>query len=123
MLYNIAGITVENVGTQIVKQANFASAKAGTLRITVAPKLPVLGSLSQLTGGAVPSLDSIKYVSTGIALQIELPNSSAASSVGAAVLGKTFPGPKARTGVGTPFALAFVLIGAAIVVKRYALAK
>ena len=122
MLYNIAGITVENVGTQIVKTANFASAKAGTLRITVAPKLPVLGSLSQLTGGAVPSLDSIKYASTGIALQIELPNSSAASSMGA-VLGKTFSGPKARTGVGTPFAIAFVLIGAAIVVKRYALAK
>jgi hypothetical protein len=123
MLYNIAGITVENVGTQIVKQANFASAKAGTLKITVAPKLPVLGSLSQLTGGAVPSLDSIKYVSTGIALQIELPNSSAMSAMGATVLPVHFGGPKARTGVGTPFALAFILIGAAIIVKRYALVK
>jgi hypothetical protein len=123
MLYNIAGITVENVGTQIVKQANFASAKAGTLKITVAPKLPVLGSLSSLAGGAVPSLDSIKYVSTGIALQIELPNSSAMSAMGATVLPVHFNTPHARTGVGTPFALAFILIGAAILVKRYALAK
>jgi hypothetical protein len=122
MLYNIAGISVENVGTQVVKEATFASAKAGTLRITVEPKLPVLGSLSQLTSGAVPSLDSVKYASMGVKLSIELPNSSAMSAMGA-VLPVQFKTPHARTGVGTPFALAFILIGAAIVVKRYALAK
>jgi len=65
----------------------------------------------------------VKYVPSGIVLSIEAPNSSAASGVGARVLSKTFPGPRATTGVGTPFAIAFVLVGAAVLVKRFALAK
>jgi hypothetical protein len=129
MLYKIAGISVENVGTSIVKTASFASAKAGTLRITVAPQIPVLTDLvSSLTSGTAGAsalnLNAVKYVPSGIALSLELPNSSAASGVGnPQVLGKTFSGPKARTGVGTPFAIAFVLIGAAVLVKRFALTK
>jgi len=128
MLYKIAGISVENVGTSIVKTASFASAKAGTMRITVAPQIPVLSDLlSSLNSGTAAAsalnLNAVKYVPSGIVLSLELPNSSAASGVGAKVLGKTFPGPKARTGVGTPFAIAFVLIGAAVLVKRFALAK
>ena len=128
MLYKIAGISFENVGTSIVKTASFASAKAGTMRITVAPQIPVLSDLlSSLNSGTAAAsalnLNAVKYVPSGIVLSLELPNSSAASGVGAKVLGKTFPGPKARTGVGTPFAIAFVLIGAAVLVKRFALAK
>jgi hypothetical protein len=128
MLYKIAGISVENVGTSLVKTASFASAKAGTLKITVAPQIPVLGDLlTSLTSGTAAAsalnLNAVKYVPSGIVLSIEAPNASAASGIGARVLSKTFPGPKARTGVGTPFAIAFVLIGAAVLVKRFALAK
>ncbi|MGZ4206503.1 MAG: hypothetical protein ACXVQ6_01235 [Actinomycetota bacterium] len=129
MLYNIAGITVENVGTSIQKSATLASAKAGTLKITVAPKIPVLGDLvNQVTNAAsTQSLDfnAVKYVSSGIVLSIEAPNASAFSAMGD-VHGVTCTvvcTPHARTGVGTPFAVAFILIGAAILVKRFALAK
>jgi hypothetical protein len=127
LLQNILNIKVESVTPQLVKTASFASAKAGTLKITVAPQIPVLtdllGSLTAGTAGtSALNLNAVKYVPSGIALSIELPNASAASGMGV-VQGKTFSGPKARTGVGTPFAIAFILIGAAVVVKRFALAK
>ena len=127
MLYKIAGINVENVGTSIVKTANYAAAKAGTLRITVAPQIPVLGDLvSSLTSGTAAAsalnLNAVKYVPSGIRLVLEAPNASAQSIVGAQVLAK-LPTPHATTGVGTPWVLAFIMIGAALVVKRFALAK
>jgi hypothetical protein len=127
MLYNIAGITVENVGTQVKKTATYASASAGTLRITVAPQLPVIGDLlSSITGGtaSLASLDALKYVDSGIKLSLELPNASAVSAMGNVKGVTKVPGQTpAHTGVGTPFAVAFVLVGAALVVKRFALAK
>jgi hypothetical protein len=128
MLYKIAGITVENVGTQTKKTASFASASAGTLKITVAPQIPALGDLvSSLTGGAaaLPDLSAIKTVPSGIKLSLELPNASSVSAMGN-VHGVTIPKglkPPATTGVATPFVVAFALMGAAIIVKRYALAK
>jgi len=130
MLYKIAGITVQNVGTNIIKTASFASAKAGTLKITVAPQIPVLTDLvSSLASGTAAAsalnLNAIKYVPSGIVLSLELPNASAVSAMGnvKGVSCVSLCSHNPRTGVGTPFAIAFILIGAAIVVKRYALAK
>jgi hypothetical protein len=129
MLYKIAGITVENVKPQITKTATFASAKAGTLKITVAPEIPALGDIvNALTGGAtasaLPSLDTIKTVPSGIKLTLELPNASSVSAMGNVHGITKVPGtPPAHTGVGTPFVVAFTLMGAAIIVKRFALAK
>jgi hypothetical protein len=130
MIQQIAGISVDEVGSAVSKGATFASAKAGTLKITVAPKIPVLGDLlSSLTSGTAASaldLNAVKYVPSGIVLSLELPNSSAVSAMGV-VKGVTCVSlcstPHARTGVGTPYVIAFVMIGCALVVKRFALAK
>lgn len=126
MLVNIANIKVEEVKPVFTKTATFASAKAGTLKITVAPQIPVLTNvLDQLKAGVVPSLANMTYAPSGVVLSLELPN-TAATSATTVVSGHTcvtLCTPHARTGVGTPFAVAFVMIGAAIVVKKFALAK
>jgi hypothetical protein len=129
MLQNVIGIKVENVGTQVHKAAASAFAKAGTLRISVSPQVPVLSSLQSvlstaLSSQALPDFSKVKYVALGAKplLSIELPNASSVSAMGK-TFGVSLPTPHARTGVGTPFAVAFIMIGAAIVVRRFALAK
>jgi hypothetical protein len=59
-------------------------------------------------------------VSTGIKLTIEAPNSSASVAVGN-VLGSVPPPP--RTGVGTPLLAGLMLLGGAIVVRRFAVSR
>ena len=125
LIYMTAGITIDTFGevTNVDPKGNFANASAGTLAITVEPKIPnptaVLASLD--AGDIVPRLGKSDFVSTGLILKVTLPNASSAVSMGK-VLSEDFP-PPPRTGVGTPLMAGVVLIGAAAMVRRFALAK
>ncbi|MFA5891814.1 MAG: hypothetical protein WDA27_12835 [Actinomycetota bacterium] len=95
-----------------------ASAQSDTLRITVEPKIPLLQNAKTVPGSNVPQLDDADFVSTGISLQVDLP--TAYSAVGQGVLVQGF---NAVTGVGTPIFAAFLLLGAALLVRRFVLSR
>jgi hypothetical protein len=125
LIYNVAGITITAFGeeTDIDPKGNFANASAGTLAIRVEPKIPDPQALlnNSPAGAVVPKLSKSDYISTGLVLQVALPNASSAVSIGK-VLPKTFP-PPPNTGVGLPLLGAVVLMGSAILIRRFALAK
>jgi len=127
LLYNVAGITIDTFTetTNIDPKGNFANASAGTIAITVEPKLITESGLTKLTGGLgganiIPALGKNDFVSTGLRLQVLLPNASSGVSIGDVKGGFTSP---PRTGVGVPLLGAVALIGAAVLVRRFALAK
>lgn len=93
-----------------------ASARSDRVRITVEPKIPLLQNAKTVPGSSVPQLTDADYVSTGISLTVDLP--SAYSAVGQGVVVAGF---NAVTGVGTPLVAAFLLLGAALLVRRFAL--
>lgn len=123
LLANIAGINVELFGTdkKIAADGTSAWATAGSLRITVAPKVPKVSALLSKIGqdGVIPRLAASDYVSTGIELMVEAPSASSAVAVGN-VLGSVPPPP--TTGVGTPLLAGLMLLGGAMVVRRFAIA-
>lgn len=122
LMYSIAGIDIEYFGVtkHVDPKGRFADATAGTLAIIVEPKVPVASSMVTLPGRTVPTFT--KFVSTGVRLRIDLPNASTAVAAGN-VLGRSFSPPRSKSGVGTPFIAAFLLMGAAVVVRKYAMAK
>jgi hypothetical protein len=123
LVTNIAGIEAKFFGTteNVDPAGKFADATAGTLALIVEPKVPVLDTMFTLPGQTVPQFK--EYVSTGVRLRIDLPNASSAVSVAANVLNRRFPAPKGRTGVGTPFLVAFVLLGLAAGIRKFATSK
>lgn len=124
LVYNIAGITINTfpVTRDVDPNGKFAYANAGTLEIIVEPKIPVPTALTNLpAGGLVPRLTEDDFVSTGLALKVTLPNANSGVSVGRVKGGRITPPP--TTGVAFPLMGAVVLIGAALLVRRFALAK
>ncbi len=123
LVRNIAGIQPTFFGTSrnVDPKGMFANAAAGTLSLVVEPQIPVLDSMFTLPGQTVPQF--AKYVKTGVRLQIDLPEANSAVSIASNVLDRRFPTPRSRTGVGTPFLAAFGLIGLALVVRKFGMAK
>ncbi|HVL32838.1 MAG TPA: hypothetical protein VM600_04580 [Actinomycetota bacterium] len=132
LIARTSGITVDRVRGGLQKDFNVAmsggdrsqadaqflvKAVSDTLRIRVEPKIPVGLKNVDLTKG-IPVLQDSDFVSTGISVEVTLPNADASVAQGK-VLGVEF----ARTGVTTPFMAAFFLIGAAILVRRFALSS
>ncbi|HEX9774628.1 MAG TPA: hypothetical protein VGB83_03495 [Actinomycetota bacterium] len=112
LLVNIAGISVEFFPTmqEADPKGNWARSSAGTLALTVEPKIPVIEAAG-LAGVPRPA----KYLSTGVSLKIELPTAASEVKVGDVLSSNP------TTGVGTPLLAAVVLIGAAVVARRFAL--
>lgn len=94
-----------------------AAARSDTLRILVEPKVPLL--MNAKTGsGVLPTLSDSDFVPTGISLRVDLPR--AYSAMGQGVLVSDF---NVVTGVGSPVLLGFLLLGLAVLVKRFALGR
>jgi hypothetical protein len=121
LLYNISGIDVQFFGQSHTadKLGRYAQAQAGTLALIVEPKIPVMSSMVTLPGHTVPTFT--KFASTGIRLRVDLPNASTAVAAGN-VLGTSFTSNPV-TGVGMPIFAAFVLLGAALVIRKFVLSK
>lgn len=129
LIARTSGVTIEKIPGSVLTKvdpalsgtrsgSNFhAIAQSDMLKIRVEPAIPVGLKDADLSAG-VPVLKDDDFVSTGIAIEVTLP-SAAASVAQGAVLGVRY----ARTGVGTPFFAAFLLLGAALIVKRFALSK
>lgn len=119
LLYNVAGVKIDYLEKRTPPATpRTAYAKAGTLRITVAPKIPILANGVTPAGSVVPRLAADDYVSTGLSLVIDLPSVEVQStSGGVACVGRC----ATRTGVGTAWGAIFLLFGAAFTVKRFGL--
>lgn len=120
LVNSIAGVTVEFLSDSKTALPNgrFAKAEAGTLRITVAPKIPILANGVTPAGSAVPRLAADDYVSTGLSLQIDLPTTEVQVSAGEVLcVGRCAN----RTGVGTAWGAILLLFAAAFTVKRFGL--
>jgi hypothetical protein len=104
------------------KEVLAASAVSDQLTLDVAPKLPKLSALTAVpsAAGIVPRLGKSDFVPSGVTLHVDMPKAAAHLGNGNVLaLGVA----RARTGVGTHAFAALLLIGAAIVVKKYALTK
>lgn len=133
LLHGIAGISYEffKEDSEFDDDGMWANASAGTLKLTVAPKIPVFNAdeLADLDDGIVPELGEDDYVATGLSLELELPNSSSAVVLGDVLsncVGKCGPTSfvlPGRTGVGTPLLVGVLLLGMAVVVRRFAMTK
>lgn len=128
LLYNIAGIkvellpAVEEKDVARDKSASVAYAKAGTIRITVEPKIPVLANGVTPAGSAVPRFGADDYVSTGLSLTVDLPATEVKATAGTVkCIGG--PGCPPPTGVGTAWGAILLLFGAAFTVKRFGFAS
>lgn len=122
LLYNVAGVTVEFLPTSKVAlpSGRVARAEAGTLRITVAPKIPLLANGVTPAGSVVPRLAADDYVSTGLSMVLDFPSVEVEASAGEVqCLGRCIN----RTGVGTPWLAVLLMFAAAFAVKRYGFAK
>lgn len=125
LVYDTSGISVVKLSnTEKVSPAGIlAEAAANSLLIKIEPKLPNFNKLREgLAGGSVPLLANSDYIPTGLSLTVELPTATAwvqATSVKSVCVGSCVP----ITGVGTPWLLAIALIGMAIAVRKFALAR
>lgn len=125
LVYDVAGISVVKLqNTETVSPAGIkAEATANSLLIKIEPKLPNMAKLQAgLAGGKVPLLADSDYVPTGLSLTVELPNAVAkvtATTVESVCIGSCVP----ITGIGTPWIVALTMLGLAVVVKRFALAR
>lgn len=129
LLQTIAGISVEFFPDPeaVDPKGMWARSSGGTLQLTVEPKIPTKAALENAVTGVgdtiVPRLDPKKdFVSAGIRVELELPEAATAVAVQGDVKGVIFKTP-ARTGVATPVLAALVMIGAALLVRRFALSK
>lgn len=120
-------IKVERIGRNIrvglsdedaVASAFSAHAESDQMVLNVAPNLPKLDALAA-KAGVVPALSKSDFVASGIVLRVEMPKASAQLGNTTEVLGVAF----ARTGVGSHVMLAVLLIGAAVLVKKFAFTK
>lgn len=131
MLYNIAGLTVDVFPTARGRMladgscggkgpsALDACAEAGTLRLVVEPKIPDTALLlEELAKGRVPRLAPDDYKPVGLLLEVEFPQ--AASRVNLQAVQASFFN---RTGVPTHWIAAIVLIGVALAVRRFVVAR
>lgn len=121
LVYNIAGVSVDFLPSTKSVQPNgrFARAEAGTLRITIAPQIPILANGVTPAGSAVPRLAADDYVPTGLKLTIDLPSTEVQASAGEV---KCVGRCGSRTGVGTAWGAIMLLFGGAFLVKRFGLA-
>lgn len=121
LLYNIAGLDVEIAKTKTLKGANQALAEAGTVTLRLEPKLPDLAALTAAVtsgNGVIPRLTKDQFKSAGVIVEVDFPTAASQVAIGKAQ-GVAF----ARTGIGTPWLIAMALIGLALVVRRFAVAK
>ena len=126
LLAQIAGINVTlfDEVERVDPNGNSAFAAARSVLIEVEPMVPNAAALTAAlqeaiaNGQAVPRLDEDDFVSTGIRVAVELPQSAASVSLGS-VLGKTPPPP--TTGVATPLLAGLMLLGGAITIRRFAI--
>jgi hypothetical protein len=118
ILQNTLGVHIDTFGTKKFASPDglVATASAGTVRITVEPKIPDLGSL------AASGLDASKvtYQSVGLKLTVDLPTAESAIALGDVKGEVPFTRPP-RTGVATYGIAGLLMIGAAIMVRRFAL--
>lgn len=127
LVYDTAGISVvrldntnrENIG----RSGALSEATANSMMIQIAPKFPNVAKLqSGLASGTIPALADSDYVPTGLSLTVELPRAEAvvrATSVQSICVGSCVP----ITGLGTPWMVALSMIGLAILVRKFALAR
>jgi hypothetical protein len=86
------------------------------VRITVEPKIPDLGSLA----GSGLDASKVTYQSVGLKLTVDLPAAESAIALGDVKGEVPFTRPP-RTGVATYGIAGLLMIGAAIMVRRFAL--
>ena len=97
-----------------------AESLSDMIRILVAPKIPLVQNGFTPAGSLVPRLGPEDYVPTGLKLEIDLPRAHAMVAQGAAVLGFHI----ARTGVpGVRWLAVIMLVGAAVMIRKFALSK
>jgi len=126
LLLQIAGIKVELFGTEenAAKNGLWATSRAGSLKVTIEPQLINQAGLAAITSapvGTVPLLDNDKhFTSTGLRVELTAPEAYSAVSVGN-VLDEFNPPP--TTGVATPLLASLMLLGGAITIRRFALAR
>lgn len=119
VLATIAGISVDVLGTSTTKNPkNTAEATAGTLTLKIEPKIPTADALTALQSGNLSALTADKFQSAGVALEVTFPKASSRVVV-QGVLGEAF----ARTGLPWHWMGALILLGGAVMVRRFALSK
>jgi hypothetical protein len=124
LVYDTAGISIVKLGNSEQTTRTKAEATANSLLVKIEPKLPNFTKLQAgLASGKVPALADSDYVPTGLSLTVELPSATAAvqaaSVLGADCIKSCVP----VTGVGTPWMVAFALLGLAVTVRKFALSR
>lgn len=125
ILYNTVGVTITKLAdeAEVGKGGLSASSVARSMRIVIQPKLPKLDRLTSRSGGTiVPALTAADYVPTGIHIAVDLPYAMAqagATTTQVFCVGSCIP----VTGVAGKWFVAFGLLGAALLVRRFAFAR
>jgi hypothetical protein len=125
LIYDVAGLSIVKVpNVESVSPAGIkAEASANSLVIKVQPKFPNFTKLQQgLAGGHVPLLADSDYIPSGISISVELPSATAAvqaTTVRSVCIGSCVP----VTGVGTPWIVAAILLGSALLVRRFVIVR